>query len=116
MRYPNLRYGKPEELRYYAMAFGSVAQLARTLRRSERSVKDWMSGAARVPWWVPEILRLKKMEHDNMVYQMTGLKVAARLGVVEAGSVIDAGLRFQPQPPPLADPVDLVDLVKLRQG
>jgi hypothetical protein len=86
-------------MRYYAMAYGSTAQLAQTLRRSERTVKDWMSGAARVPWWVPEILRLKKMEHDSMVYQMTGYQPAARLGVLDAGTVVDAGQRFRPPTP-----------------
>lgn len=109
MRYPNLRYGNPEELRHYAMAYESTAQLARVLRRSERSVRDWLSGAARVPWWVPEILRLKKMEHDQLVFQMTGRRTLARLGIVEAdGEVLDAGHRFKPmEPSPGAGPVDL---------
>ncbi len=114
MRFPNLRYGNPAELRHYALSFGTTAQLARTLRRSERSVKDWLSGAARVPWWVPEILRLKKLEHDQMVFQMTGRRVLARLGVVEAGEVVDAGHRFRAEDPLGADVGQLVQL--RRQG
>jgi hypothetical protein len=110
MQYPNLRYGKPEEMRYYALAYGDTAQLARTLRRSERSIKDWLSGTARVPWWVPEILRLKKMEHDQMIYQMTGRITRARLGIVQAGTIVDAGHHFK-TPEPLPEvPADAVQL------
>ncbi|KVD19197.1 hypothetical protein WI80_33425 [Burkholderia ubonensis] len=42
----------------------SVADVARELRRTERSVSDWLSGRQRVPWWVPEILRLRAVERD----------------------------------------------------
>ena len=100
MRYPNRRYGNPTAMQHYALWYGSVANLAKALKRSERSVRDWLSGAAKVPWWVPEIMRLQKMEHDSMVYQMTGRKVAARLGVAtQDGAVIDAGARFRPVAP-----------------
>lgn len=89
---------------HYAMWYGSVAELAKSLKRSERSVRDWLSGKQRVPWWVPEIMRLQKMEHDNMVLQMTGRVTLARLGVVKAGTVVDAGTRFKAPPPaPLPD-------------
>ncbi|AYQ38546.1 MULTISPECIES: hypothetical protein [Burkholderia cepacia complex] len=42
----------------------TVADVARELRRSERSVTDWLSGQQRVPWWAPEILRLRAVERD----------------------------------------------------
>lgn len=117
MRYPNLRYGNPTAMAHYAMWYGDIPTLARALRRSERSVSDWMNGAARVPWWVPEIMRLQKMEHDAMVYQMTGRQVAARLGVVDAGTVVDAGARFRPDAPmPSGTPLDSVDQASLRFG
>ena len=61
MRYPNLRYGNPTELIYYATGI-PLPVLARRLRRDERTVKDWLSGKTRVPWWVPELLRLQQME------------------------------------------------------
>lgn len=100
MRYPNRRYGNPTAMAHYALWYGNTANLAKALKRSERSVKDWLSGKSRVPWWVPEIMRLQKMEHDSMVYQMTGRQVAARLGVVQASTIVDAGTRFKaPQPP-----------------
>ena len=98
MRYPNKRYGNPTAMAYYAMWYGNVENLAKALKRSERTVRDWLSGAAKVPWWVPEIMRLQKLEHDNTVRQITGRQIGARLGVVEAGAVIDAGLRFRPAP------------------
>lgn len=99
MRYPNRRYGNPAAMRHYALWYGDTASLAKALMRSERSVKDWLSGAAKVPWWVPEIMRLQKLEHDAMVYQMTGRQVAARLGVVSESTVVDAGSRFRPEQP-----------------
>jgi hypothetical protein len=83
VRYPNLRYGNPAELRYYAMAWPGK-NLSRFLRRDERTVKDWLSGKTRVPWWVPEILRLKRMEAELRHQQMGMGKLAPVLGVVGA--------------------------------
>lgn len=99
MRYPNRRYGNPTAMAHYALWYGDTPTLAKALKRSERSVKDWLSGTAKVPWWVPEIMRLQKMEHDAMVYQMTGRQVSARLGVVSESTVVDAGARFRPEQP-----------------
>lgn len=80
---------------HYALWYGSTAELAKALRRSERSVNDWLTGRAKVPWWVPEIMRLQQLEHANMVRQMTGRETLARLGIVQAGQVVDAGQRFR---------------------
>lgn len=86
-------------MQHYALWYGNTRELAKALKRSERSVKDWLSGKAKVPWWVPEIMRLQKMEHDEMVYRMTGRQVSARLGIASpAGELIDAGARFKPAP------------------
>ncbi|NPT42824.1 hypothetical protein GNZ12_16200 [Paraburkholderia sp. 1N] len=81
MKYPNLRYGNPREMAYYAQG-RSLKDLARELRRSERSVRDWLSGRERVPWWVPELLRLRDMEHDLRLRQMNIGRLAPPLGVV----------------------------------
>lgn len=83
MRYPNLRYGNPTEMAYYAMG-RPLADLARSLRRDERTVRDWLNGRTRVPWWVPEILRLRRMELDLRMRQMGMGALPARLGVVGA--------------------------------
>lgn len=97
MRYPNRRYGNPTELAYYAM-FQPLPELARRLRRDERTVRDWISGRTRVPWWVPEILRLKRMEaelrHRQMFWAMPDKKPLTKLGVVTGtGALVE--------PPPL---------------
>lgn len=83
MRYPNLRYGNPTEFAYYAMGV-PLADLARRLRRDERTVRDWLSGRTRVPWWVPELLRLKRLEADLRHRQMGMGALPTRLGVVDA--------------------------------
>jgi len=83
VRYPNLRYGNPTEMAYYAMG-KTPRDLARSLRRDERTVKDWLSGKTKVPWWVPEILRLKRMEADLRHRQMGMGPLYAKLGIVSA--------------------------------
>jgi len=83
VRYPNLRYGNPTEFAHYALGV-PLADLARRLRRDERTVRDWLSGRTRVPWWVPELLRLKHMEADLRHRQMGFGALAPRLGVVSA--------------------------------
>ena len=83
MRYPNLRYGNPTEMAYYAMGI-PLPILARRLRRDERTVRDWLNAKRRVPWWVPEILRLKHMEADLQHRQMGMGALAPRLGIVSA--------------------------------
>jgi hypothetical protein len=103
MRYPNLRYGNPTEFAYYAMAYPGD-NLARMLRRDERTVKDWLSGRTRVPWWVPEILRLKRMEAELRHRQMGMGKLLPRLGIVSADVI------SLPQRTPLLDkPIPILD-------
>lgn len=86
MKYPNLRYGKTTEFAYYAMGM-PLSDLARVLRRDERTVKDWLSGAAKVPFWVPELMRLKQMEAADIRRQMGFAAVRPKLGIV-TGDVI----------------------------
>lgn len=91
MRYPTLRYGNPAELVFYAQFYPKkerVRRLARQLRRSERTVKNWLEGKEKLPWWVPEIIRLQKMEHDEMLRQMNMKPLRLSLGVVR-GEVIE---------------------------
>jgi hypothetical protein len=87
MRYPNLRYGNPTELRHYAQ-FIPIKELARRLRRDQRTVRNWLTEREKLPWWVPEILRLQKNEHDDMLRQMNMQPRQLRLGLV-AGNVIE---------------------------
>ena len=109
MRYPNLRYGNPTEMAYYAMNV-PLPTLAKRLRRDERTVRDWLSARTRVPWWVPEILRLQRMEADLRHRQMNLGALAPILGVVSADVIAlptpdakkpqDVSLRLvEPSPP-----------------
>ena len=63
MRSPNLRYANPAEFAFYATGI-APPELARRLRRDEHTVRDWLSGRIRVPWWLPEIMRLQRMEAE----------------------------------------------------
>lgn len=69
MKYPNLRYGNPAEFAYYTTGH-STQEIAKRLRRSERSVTDWLSGKRKMPWWIPELLRLQHMEAAERRRQM----------------------------------------------
>ena len=108
LQYPNRRYGNPAAMRHYAMWYGSVPALAKALKRSERSVRNWLSGKAKVPWWVPEIMRLQQMEHNDTARQITGRLVGVRLGIVAGGTVVDAGARFKPEPAQVPQDADQV--------
>lgn len=68
MHYPNLRYGNPAEFRYYASFLSDEKRLqvlSRRLWRDERTIRDWLSGRKKLPWWVPEIMRLQKNASDK---------------------------------------------------
>lgn len=95
MRYPNLRYGNPNELRYYAQAM-PAAELARRLRRDERTVRDYLSGRQRVPWWIPELLRLQSMEHAERMRQMGMTPTLRRLGLTTGDVIAFRSSRVEP--------------------
>ena len=93
MRYPNTRYGKLSEFQHYAMGVPLV-DLARQLRRDERTVRDWLSGRASVPWWVPELMRLQRLEKMHVAAQMGFARAYRSLGLV-SGEVLE--LRRHPK-------------------
>lgn len=86
MRYPNQRYGNPSELRFYAAGI-PIRDLARQLRRDERTVSDWLKERQKIPFWVPELLRLRNMEREHQLRRM-GIAVNARRFGIVAGDVI----------------------------
>lgn len=112
MRFPNLRYGNPTEFAYYAMG-RPLPELARALRRDERTIRDWLSGRAKVPWWVPEIMRLRKLEADVRHRQMFGdlldkatvtkLAVVADDGALQLHQVEKTQTHSQTQTPQVVD-------------
>lgn len=65
-----------------------LSVLAKRLRRSERSVRDWLAGNKKVPWWIPEMLRLQQMEAAERHRQMGFGKLQPKLGLV-TGDVIE---------------------------
>lgn len=83
MRYPNLRYGNPEEMRYYTKGV-PIDEICRNLKRSKKSVQAWLNGDRKVPWWVPELLRLQHMEHRNRMREMGIGEFRRKLGLSEA--------------------------------
>lgn len=95
---------------YYAMGV-PLPDLARRLRRDERTVRDWLNGRTRVPWWVPEILRLKHMEADLRHRQMGFGPLRAKLGIVGADVLTLAKpAAVDPAPAPTALPVPAVQI------
>jgi len=112
VRYPNLRYGDRAVLNHYTMGVPLEA-VARRLRRDKRTVRDWMTGKTKVPWWVGELLRLQHMEADLRHRQMGMGPLRARLGIV-SGDVITLAQptdEKKPQARPglvLVDPADPV--------
>ncbi|SFV17887.1 hypothetical protein [Pseudoduganella namucuonensis] len=104
MRYPNLRYGSPAELRYYIMGHGDdIKAVARMLRRDERTVRRWVNEQQRVPWWVPEILRLKRMESAERHRQMFGHPGRHGLAVVTDEAQLELRRPRVTKPPSLTE-------------
>ncbi|MES2163346.1 MAG: hypothetical protein V4476_19505 [Pseudomonadota bacterium] len=104
MRYPNIRYGNPTELNFYATGI-PLPVLARRLRRDERTVKDWLTAKARVPWWVPEVLRLQQMEARDIMRQhmqhVSGYRAARQLAVVTPAGELEARRQDVKKPQPM---------------
>jgi predicted transcriptional regulator len=106
MRFPNLRYGNPTEFEYYCMG-RPLAEIARVLRRDERTIRDWLSGRAKLPWWVPEIMRLQRMELVDRQRQMFGhiadQKRLDKLGIVRPNAVLELRRRPEKKKPQITD-------------
>ncbi|WP_353154237.1 hypothetical protein [Herminiimonas fonticola] len=81
MQYPNTRYGNPEELRYYTQGI-PIKDIARRLKRSEKSIKQWLSLEKKIPYWVPELLRLWSMERNLILRQMGFTEQKLKLGLI----------------------------------
>lgn len=103
MRYPNLRYGNPTELQFYVGGYGGIARVARVLRRDERTIRDYLSGAKPTPWWVPEILRLKRMESDERHRQMFGAPRRHGLAVVTDAAQLELRRPREKKPQTMTD-------------
>lgn len=91
MKYPNLRYGNPNELRYYITGI-SVKEMAKRLKHSERSINNYLSQKTKIPWWIPEILRLQRMEAIERTRQMNMTPIIKRYNLKTA-KIINFRLR-----------------------
>jgi hypothetical protein len=87
MRYPNQRYGDPAHLAYYTQGW-SINQISKFLKRDEKTIKNWLNGKSKMPWWVPELLRLTAKEKHEQLRYMGVNTVLAKLGVVN-GEVLE---------------------------
>ncbi|WP_454766453.1 hypothetical protein [Cupriavidus campinensis] len=75
------------EFQHYASGLPPAA-LARFLRCSTATARAWASGKRPAPWWAVHVLRLDKLERDEMARQMGYAHMLPKLGIVR-GQVID---------------------------
>lgn len=83
MRYPNTRYGHLGELEFW-MQGDSIQRIAKRLKRSEKTVQNWLTGRTKIPWWVPEILRLQHYEYQERLRQMGIPQPKTKLAIATA--------------------------------
>jgi predicted transcriptional regulator len=84
----------------------TIQSIARELRRTERSVRDWLSGRQRVPWWVPELLRLRALEHNLRLQEMGVGRLSPRLHAID-GAVRELHV----VPPRTVEPTGQIELL-----
>jgi hypothetical protein len=87
MQFPNTRYGNPVEMQFYVQGL-PIKDVSVQLRRSEKSVRSWLNGDRKIPWWVPELLRLRNMEREQILRQMGVKKIRKQLGIVQKTGVV----------------------------
>lgn len=93
MRYPNTRYGNPTEMQFYTQGI-PIKELSKRLKRSEKSIRAWLNGDRKIPWWIPELLRLQQMEHTAIMRQMSFKQPGTKLGLVgSTGKIIPMALK-----------------------
>ncbi|WP_175537203.1 hypothetical protein [Ralstonia sp. NFACC01] len=92
------KWGHLGELELYAHA--PEVMLARTLRVTVKTLRAWRSGSSPVPWWVPELLRLRAWQRDADMRAM-GYR---RLGIAGTATVytLPARPRYVPASPTLS--------------
>lgn len=81
MRYPNLRYGNPAEFAFYARGI-PIDDLSRQLRYAPGTLRSYLDGTEKMPWWIPELMRLQQWEARERMRQMNMPVMRKRLGLV----------------------------------
>lgn len=87
MKYPNQRYGSNQDFVFYC--YGKpVKIIAKILKRSEKTIKRYLSGECKIPWWINEYLRLADEEQRLRLQYMSHKKLHKKLGIVR-GEIIE---------------------------
>lgn len=79
MKSHDRKWGHLGELELYAHA--PEATLAHTLRITVKTLRAWRAGTSPVPWWVPELLRLRAWQRDADM-RASGYR---RIGIARSG-------------------------------
>jgi hypothetical protein len=65
------RWGNANEFRYYCRGL-PTRTIARMVRRTERTVRDWIKGHRPTPAWAVELVRLRELERHELLRQLAG--------------------------------------------
>lgn len=63
MHDPSRRWANPAEFDYYARVY-NARTLAKMLKRTSRTIRDWQRGARPIPSWTIDVLRLSNIEAE----------------------------------------------------
>ncbi|SOZ07299.1 conserved hypothetical protein [Cupriavidus taiwanensis] len=104
---PQQQHANPLEFAHWARGI-PPKYLARHLRCTPATARAWQSGKRPAPWWAVHVLRLDKLERDEMARQMGYAHLLPKLGIV-SGDVIQFRPRSQRRPAP-AKPASVTPL------
>ena len=82
--------------------------MAKRLKRSEKSINNYLLYKTKMPWWIPELLRLQRMEAVERTRQMRMTPIIKRYNL-KTGQIINFRMRKKkevPQQTPEITPVE----------
>ncbi|WP_444632761.1 hypothetical protein [Cupriavidus oxalaticus] len=94
------QHANPLEFAHWARSI-PAEYLARYLRCTPATARAWQSGQRPAPWWAVHVLRLDKLERDEMASQMGYARLLPKLGIVR-GDVIELHQRRTQKSPTVA--------------
>jgi hypothetical protein len=78
MKSKTKRWARPIEFEQRQPPGYPSEQLARILKRTPRTVRDWQLGNRPIPAWAPELLRLRHVEGQQTARQLEIMKLSAQ--------------------------------------
>lgn len=105
---PQQQHANPLEFAHWARGI-PPEYLARHLRCTPATARAWQSGKRPAPWWAVHVLRLDKIERDEMARQMGYAHLLPKLGIVSGDVIAFRPRRPQPKPAP-AQPASVTAL------